>query len=605
MERRFVTFIIVSFAILAAWQFLSAALYPSKPKTPTAVTKTVTNSGGVGSETGTKVGGAGNSAPSPATTSTETNPTSSENPDAAQSSAASSINAPPKQIIVETPFWQAVFDNRGAVLKSLSVKYLPTKRAILGSDYGKLELVSTIGSEKVGQPFRLAVAQNDPLTKQINEAYFTVEPDVERLQLAAGEQKELVFKFRNDKGLVVEKRFRFYGDRYLVDLQATAKLQEQPLNSLLLIGPNFGDQSIKKIDTYINTPPQLIVKNNDTINFIAGSDLEHRSAPPDKERVFSGKVDWVAAADHYFAMVVVPPTALNNAKMRNDFYTENEAGSPVNKHLLSLEFPLLDNQRYQIFFGPKERGLMSQVTGQLNGRVDLEELINYGWFSILVKPLIPVLELLLKGIYKIIPNYGWGIIFLTLFVNIVFFPLKYRSSVAMKKAAKMQPKMKEIQEQIRNLKKDDPRVQQLQVEQMKLLREGNPLSGCLPLLAQLPLFWAIYIYLSISVDVRHQPFIAWVKDLAAPDHTWILPILMTISMMAATALTPTPTTDDPGQKMQRVMMAYIMPVVFLVMFFASAPSGLVLYWMFNSLIGVLFQLLINKLTAEPTLATAK
>src|SRR5205823_6529978 len=105
--------------------------------------------------------------------------------------------------------------------------------------------------------------------------------------------------------------------------------------------------------------------------------------------------------------------------------------------------------------------------------------------------------------------------------------------------AKMQPKMKELQDKMKKMKKDDPRMAQLQSEQMALMKEGNPISGCLPLLMQMPLFWAIYIYLTISLDVRHSPFIFWIHDLAAPDKTYVLPIIMTISMMASTALMPT------------------------------------------------------------------
>src|SRR5262249_25802434 len=103
--------------------------------------------------------------------------------------------------------------------------------------------------------------------------------------------------------------------------------------------------------------------------------------------------------------------------------------------------------------------------------------------------------------------------------------------------------------------------------------------------------------LSISIDVRHSPFIFWIKDLSAPDSTWILPIIMTISMMASTALTPAP--NDPAQKMQRMLTAYVMPVIFMLLFFVKAPSGLVLYWMFVNFKGVGQQLIINKMTAEP------
>jgi len=116
------------------------------------------------------------------------------------------------------------------------------------------------------------------------------------------------------------------------------------------------------------------------------------------------------------------------------------------------------------------------------------------------------------------------------------------------------------------------------------------------MLLQMPIFWAFFIFLSISIDVRHSPFIFWIKDLAGADKTWILPIIMTVSMMGSTALTPTP--SDPAQKMQKMMTSYLMPVIFLLLFFSKAPSGLVLYWMFGNIISIGQQLIINKMTAE-------
>jgi YidC/Oxa1 family membrane protein insertase len=132
------------------------------------------------------------------------------------------------------------------------------------------------------------------------------------------------------------------------------------------------------------------------------------------------------------------------------------------------------------------------------------------------------------------------------------------------------------------------------------MREANPLGGCLPMLLQLPIFWAVYLYLWSSLDVRHAPWMLWIKDLSRSDPYYILPIVMCVTMILSTKLTPQPAQADPSMKMQRIMMTYLMPIMLTWFFFFSAPSGLVLYWMVGNIVGVLIQLWINKRTAEPT-----
>jgi YidC/Oxa1 family membrane protein insertase len=185
-------------------------------------------------------------------------------------------------------------------------------------------------------------------------------------------------------------------------------------------------------------------------------------------------------------------------------------------------------------------------------------------------------------------NYGWAIVILTVVLNMFFFPLRWKSSVAMRRTAAMQPKMKDLQERMKKLDKNDPRMAELQREQLALMREGNPLMGCLPLFLQMPFFLAVFTILTISIEVRHAPFFGWIHDLSSPDPYWILPIAMCISMIVQQALTPT--TADPVQK----RIGYLMPLVF-TYFLTSAPAGLVLYWMVGNLVGIGQQFVINRL----------
>jgi YidC/Oxa1 family membrane protein insertase len=205
----------------------------------------------------------------------------------------------------------------------------------------------------------------------------------------------------------------------------------------------------------------------------------------------------------------------------------------------------------------------------------------------------------LRAINQVTHNFGWSIVILTVALNMLFFPLRWRSSVIMKRAAALAPRMKDVQERMKKLDKNDPRMLDLQKEQIALMKEGNPLMGCLPLLLQMPFFIAVFAILTVSIEVRNAPFIGWIHDLSSKDPFYILPIIMCVTMIAQTALTPS--TADPIQK----KVQYVMPVVLTVAFFISAPAGLVLYWMVSNLVGVAQQYIINRLNpTKPPAAAA-
>jgi YidC/Oxa1 family membrane protein insertase len=162
----------------------------------------------------------------------------------------------------------------------------------------------------------------------------------------------------------------------------------------------------------------------------------------------------------------------------------------------------------------------------------------------------------------------------------------------MKKAAKMAPRMKELQEKIKGMKQNDPRLKELQMEQLRLMREGNPLGGCLPLLIQMPFLFALYRAITISIDFRQASFL-WIPDLSAAEPTTIhlLPLLFAGSMMVLQLITPQPSADP----LQRKMMAIGMPIFMLYMLW-SAPAGLLVYWLVGNIVGFSQQLLINRMT---------
>src|SRR6185503_20062098 len=193
---------------------------------------------------------------------------------------------------------------------------------------------------------------------------------------------------------------------------------------------------------------------------------------------------------------------------------------------------------------------------------------------------------------KVSGSYGLAIILFTIVIYSLFFPLKWRSSKAMKKAQKLAPKMKELQEKMKGMKQTDPRMKDLQMEQLRLMKEGNPLGGCLPLLIQIPFLFALYRAITISLDFRQAIFL-WIPDLSAAEPYLIhmLPILMTGTMVVLQLVTPAPSADP----LQRKMMAIGMPL-FMLYILWSAPSGLVLYWLVGNIVGFAQQFLINHWT---------
>ena len=232
----------------------------------------------------------------------------------------------------------------------------------------------------------------------------------------------------------------------------------------------------------------------------------------------------------------------------------------------------------QLFAGPQvETSLEKLAPG-------LELVKDYGWLTILAKPLYWLLDQL----HKILGNWGWSIVGLVLLLKILFYWLNAKAYASMAKMKAVNPKIMEMRERL----KDKP--QQMQQEMMRIYREEkvNPMGGCFPIMIQIPVFIALYWVLLSSVEMRNAPWIGWVHDLSAPDPFFILPVLMTLSTLLQTALNPAP--PDPMQ----AKMMWIMPLMFSVMFFFF-PAGLVLYWLTNNILSIAQQWLINTRMGVP------
>jgi YidC/Oxa1 family membrane protein insertase len=223
--------------------------------------------------------------------------------------------------------------------------------------------------------------------------------------------------------------------------------------------------------------------------------------------------------------------------------------------------------------GPKDEDLLKKLG------VGAEKLIDFGWFTIIAKPLLWFLKLT----NRITGNFGLDIIILSILIKIIFIPLTQISMKSMKEMQKVQPEMNRLKEQYKN---DKAKLQQ-EIMLLYKRRKINPMSGCLPMVIQIPVFIALYNALQYTIEMRHAPFFLWIRDLAAKDPIYITPLIMGATMVLQQKMTPT--AADPTQ----AKMFLLMPVMFTFLFL-NFPSGLVIYWLVNNVLSIAHQYYLNK-----------
>jgi YidC/Oxa1 family membrane protein insertase len=584
-QKRLLLALVLSSAILFLWSYF----YPVSPPKP--------NPGAT---------------PSPSATSTTT-PAAATSPQAttAQLASAPNVSAAAKRIItIKTPLYEAKFDTLGAEPISWVIKKNKITNSEIFSVSGRkrdrvpLDLISPEGLQRQPRavPFQLQTGD-----AALDAALATSTYKVEGVQQETGDvaidltkgQKELTFVFEDANRVQVRKKIVFDADYYATDLSLMVKRGDEAIPQVkLAIGPSIGDQGVPH-HTFYSVAPEAISYVNGKIERHPPAGINGNSSSPDK-LVLNGPIDWAGVADTYFGMVAVPYKPTEGLEYRTAAYEYKPAkGTPEKRFLTTALIPVpTDGSRVVIYAGPKDHDLLQEASKDLGGLVqrekpiDLDGLIDYGFLSWLSRPLaVPILRAI-TFLFQVTGSYGLAIIFFTIIIYSLFFPLKWRSSKAMKKAQKLAPKMKELQEKMKGMKQNDPRMKELQMDQLRLMKEGNPLGGCLPLLIQMPFLFALYRAITISLDFRQASFL-WIPDLSAaePYLIHLLPILMTGTMVVLQLVTPAPSADP----LQRKMMAVGMPLVMLYVLW-SAPSGLVLYWLVGNIVGFTQQFLINRWT---------
>jgi len=585
--KRLIIALLLSSAILFLWTYFT-------PKPPQ-------NQNGQPSASPSPSAQAGDT-PGPSPSTAATLPGGSTN----STSPVTSSSAPKRVITVNTPLYQAKFDTLGAEPISWIVKKnRRTNTAIYSSastrnNKVELQLISATGLERQPREVPLQLRTGDSsLDFALSSSTYKVEGvsategDTD-LTLAPGERKQLTFVLEDASGLQVRKTIDFDAERYDTDLAVFVKRGDAVVPQVkLTIGPSVGDQGVKR-HTFYSVAPEAIGSVGEKIQRHPAAAINGDKTNPD-HLTLGGPIDWAGIGDTYFAMVAVPSQRLEGLEYRTVAYEYKTNGTTEKRYLTTAFVPIkADGSRTVVYTGPKDHYLLkdasTDVAARIGRSIDLDGLIDYGWLAWISRPLAVPILWSITNLHDLTGSYGVAIILFTIAVYSLFFPLKWRSSKAMKKAQKLAPQMKELQEKIKGMKQNDPRLKELQMEQLRLMKEGNPLGGCLPLLIQMPFLFALYRAITISVDFRQASFL-WLPDLSGGDPFHILEVLMAGTMIVLQLITPAPSADP----LQRKVMAIGMPIFMLYVLW-GAPSGLLVYWLVGNIVGFSQQFVINRWT---------
>jgi membrane protein insertase, YidC/Oxa1 family, C-terminal domain len=458
------------------------------------------------------------------------------------------------------------------------------------------------------------------ITTLANDRNYQVTGAEDSITLAPGEERRIEFTLAGENGIEVKKAFLFRADSYVADLAIDLKQNGQVVpNTRLAIGASIGDHAINHHTFYQIESEAVAAVNQDIVRHQGYYSFEY-NAEGKASLAVPGMVDWAGVSDSYFAMAAIPATQTQGLEIQavkydvdTQPYYKSIFGwiirSPETKetrHLVTAYVPInADGSVTKVFTGTKDYFLINPLGTQLSSEVGRElnfvNLINFSNYSFIrwiVRPLsVPILTALhfFNGLTN---NYGVAIIVFTFLFYSLLFPLRWKQSKSFKKAASNAPKMKELQEKIKDMQKkgvpmDDPRMRELQMQQLKMTKDALPIGGCLPMLLQFPLLIAFYTAITIALDARQASFL-WLPDLSAADPWHLLEFAFAGSMVLAMKFTPTAPAVTPEQQMQQKMMMYLMPVMMLWVMW-TAPAGLLLYWFFGNVVSFGQQMIINRL----------
>jgi YidC/Oxa1 family membrane protein insertase len=503
----------------------------------------------------------------------------SEKPQAILPQVPASIGQPSvteEFITAQTPLYEAKFSTKGARLVSFKLKnyhdyaqkpnpsITELIKRVFDSDAPAVKTTNLVQVLKAPMPGVF-------FTGGTGDEYLIFMPDKSGNIEVRTSLANISFDSQIAEGVILRKTFTFNPDEYLIGYKNTLV---NSTGKAIAVGLNVTNTENYPLKGSGST---MVAFNGPA--FLNGKHLEEFKLSKIEEtgqfRPFSGNVKWFGYEDTYFINAIVAkdaPEANLNISRKDD-----STVTSIYSRQIVLETGKSYDQELGIYLGPKEYKTLKKYSSY-----GLDKALNFGFFDIIAKPLL----ICMNYINRYIGSYGWSIIILTFIIKIILYPLTLKSFKSMKGLQKIQPLMKEIQQQYK-----DDRQRQNQ-ELMKLYKENkiNPMGGCLPIVLQIPILFALYKVFLSAIELRQTPFHifgSWLPDLSAPDPYLITPLLMGASWFVQQKMTPT-----PGDAMQQKIMM-MMPLIFTFMFL-TFPSGLVIYWLVSNILSIIQQAYINR-----------
>jgi YidC/Oxa1 family membrane protein insertase len=464
---------------------------------------------------------------------------------------------------IDTALYHIVFTNKGGVVKSWVLKRYR-------DETGKpLQLIDTAAQADIPLPFSIEVSGGQKLTVDPNSVLYQskVSPD----------GTEITYEYSDGK-TSIHKSFAFGKNSYLANVKSQVLENGTPVPHLLVWRGGFGDLKVRNAASTENT-----VRYDATAGKLIKKNIKDAKNGPITD---TGNYTFGGLEDNFFAAVALPEDASpleirtfsDQIKLPNQEKPTPYVGAGISTGA---------ENNFSLYVGPKDIEILNKVN------LKLGQIVDWGFFGVIAKPLFIWLNWVNDHWTN---NYGWAIILVTLIINLALFPFRLTSLKSARRMQKLQPQIQAINAKYKNISLRDPRKAEQNQEVMALYKkEGvNPVGGCLPMLVQLPFFYAFYRVLSIAIELRHAGWL-WVPDLSSPESLPIhlLPIILIATQFLTQRLTPAAGVDPNQQKMMMFM-----PLMFGFMFY-YASAGLVLYWLTGNVVGIAQQLIINRFMPAP------
>jgi YidC/Oxa1 family membrane protein insertase len=481
-----------------------------------------------------------------------------------------------QDVVVDTPLYTATFSTYGGRLKSWKLKEYMDKVPM--HPLGKF-VQNTVGGilgkkgvdETPPQPVDIVntrALEDLPLGIKFSKGGIEYDEGIPFVLSSAGvtlthkgEEKNLILRWRSPEGMQIDKRFTFYADTYQMDME------------IVVSNPSSRASGEDTLELGWIAEVQQKERKYGFVGPVYFADGDYKKIKPKKlntEEKIVAAIDWFGVDQDYFIALVYPTmkeTELSLRRTSEDFLHSTLSTS------LGWGSENKGGVSYTLFLGPKITDLLSQITPTA------KEITTYGWLNLLA---VGVLKIL-RFTHNVTGNYGLDIIILAIFLKIIFTPLTHKSQQSMKEMQKLQPEVKKLQQKY----KEDKQALNREIMELYKRRKVNPLGGCLPLLLQMPVFFALYRAFLNAIELRHSPFIFWIRDLSDKDPTYITPLLMGATMFLQQKMTTV--SADPAQ----AKMMALMPIFF-IFIFLGFPSGLVLYWLVTNVLAIGHQMYINR-----------